>query len=494
LIDSDYGDSLRVIGHELGHNFGSLHASSLDCPNLPISPRYAESYSDCQFFEYGDEFDIMGLGPGHFNAPHKELMGWFNQSNLLTVSASGQYTLEPYETSSAGLKALKIQRTASDYLYLEYRQPIGFDSTLHPASFNGTLIHILGTNGTSQPSLIYAVSGSDSVFDRAPLIPGKNFTDPATLTVVNVLSANATGLTVDVNLGQLDNTSPTASITSPSLGSVLSGIVSVTATANDNVGIGRVEFLVNSVIRATVFDAPYTFSWHTFDSADGPYTLQAAAFDPSGNNGTSPSIPVTIHNGPLIKGDTNFDTHVNVLDIIKIARHIVGSITLSIGQIEAADVSPEAISEPCGDGMADLSDITAIASAIVTNDAEGFLADRCTIKGNVINMTQPTSGGSLDVELTLSPAPLVVNQTTTLNIRFLHKDTSMVHEHIDYRVLIKKNETVVFSTILDHTHPGTASLQLLFASNGDHVIEVIVEGIDFIPITPETASFPVSVS
>ena len=45
--------SLLVIGHELGHNFGLLHAASLDCGTSVIG-------GTCTSSEYGDPFNIMG--------------------------------------------------------------------------------------------------------------------------------------------------------------------------------------------------------------------------------------------------------------------------------------------------------------------------------------------------------------------------------------------------------------------------------------------------
>ncbi len=123
---------LNTIGHELGHNFGLHHAQALECGTNTVG-------GTCYNYSYGDTLDIMGTSNGHFNAFNKEQLGWIKPSEqeVVTVTNSGTYSLEPYETAPAGAaKGLRIKRgtdAASGqplWYYIEYRQPIGFDSFL----------------------------------------------------------------------------------------------------------------------------------------------------------------------------------------------------------------------------------------------------------------------------------------------------------------------------------------------------------------------------
>jgi chitinase len=96
---------------------------------------------------------------------------------------------------------------------------------------------------------------------------------------------------------------PTVSLLTPASGSLATGTVSVSASASDNVGVTRLEFLVNGVLQATDTAAPYLFSWDTTALATGTYTLSARAYDAAGNVGQSGAVSVSVSNdrtAPLV--------------------------------------------------------------------------------------------------------------------------------------------------------------------------------------------------
>ncbi len=56
--------SLRVLAHELSHNFGTNHASSLQCTQ---GATIVSLSATCSYNEYGDPFSVMGAGNTYHN-------------------------------------------------------------------------------------------------------------------------------------------------------------------------------------------------------------------------------------------------------------------------------------------------------------------------------------------------------------------------------------------------------------------------------------------
>ncbi|MGA7206426.1 MAG: Ig-like domain-containing protein, partial [Specibacter sp.] len=97
-----------------------------------------------------------------------------------------------------------------------------------------------------------------------------------------------------------DATPPTVAIINPTPGQSVSGVITVSANASDNVAISSVQFLLDGKPLGTAAGAsPFATSWNTTAAAAGAHTLSAVARDPSGNLGTTATVPVTVQNpGP----------------------------------------------------------------------------------------------------------------------------------------------------------------------------------------------------
>jgi predicted amidohydrolase len=86
----------------------------------------------------------------------------------------------------------------------------------------------------------------------------------------------------------IDQTPPNVSLTSPAAGATVSGTVTVTANASDDVEVARVRFLVDGAqIGGDDTTAPYSVSWNTTTAPNGSHTLVATAFDAAGNSASS---------------------------------------------------------------------------------------------------------------------------------------------------------------------------------------------------------------
>lgn len=93
-----------------------------------------------------------------------------------------------------------------------------------------------------------------------------------------------------------DVTKPTAAITSPAAGSRPAGAVPYTATAEDNIGVTKVEFYIAGQLKNTDTSAPYGYTWDTTTYAHGGYDLQTKAYDAAGNVGESAVVNVVVDN------------------------------------------------------------------------------------------------------------------------------------------------------------------------------------------------------
>ena len=135
-----------------------------------------------------------------------------------------------------------------------------------------------------------------------------------------------------------DNTSPTATITSPNDGSTVSGSISVTANASDNIGVTEVDLYIDGVFRGSSDNStsPYSFPLNTASLSDGPHSLLAVAFDAAENSGISPSIIVNVHNN-----NSTTDTTTPTVSITSPANHstVSGSISVDVNASDNVGVT-----------------------------------------------------------------------------------------------------------------------------------------------------------
>jgi chitodextrinase len=88
---------------------------------------------------------------------------------------------------------------------------------------------------------------------------------------------------------------PATTITAPAENANVSGSVSVNATATDNIGVTKVEFYVNGVLKSSDTTSPYSYTWNTATVPNGSTSLTVKAYDAAGNVGSDTSA-VTVSN------------------------------------------------------------------------------------------------------------------------------------------------------------------------------------------------------
>jgi subtilisin len=96
----------------------------------------------------------------------------------------------------------------------------------------------------------------------------------------------------------VDNTAPTATVASPQGGTV-SGTISITADSADPApgsGVASVQFLLDGNVLDTDTSAPYSTTWNTATTTNGPHAIAVRATDAAGNIATSAAVQVTVDN------------------------------------------------------------------------------------------------------------------------------------------------------------------------------------------------------
>lgn len=150
-------------------------------------------------------------------------------------------------------------------------------------------------------------------------------------------STTSSVVTANVNNVVADTTKPTVNITAPLNGGSANGNTTFSATASDNVGVARVEFSVDGIIKNTDTASPYSTTIDTTTLTNGTHTFTATAYDAAGNNQAA-SATVTVSNtGNNPTGDVNGDSHVTIQDLAILVNNYGKQIgaTLSQGDLNA---------------------------------------------------------------------------------------------------------------------------------------------------------------
>jgi hypothetical protein len=208
--------ALRTMAHELGHNLGTHHASTLDCTQDGSRVALSES---CSLSEYGDPFTVMGTA-SHFEHTNfaRGNFGWLNAAQAETVNATGEYSLSPIETSNpASAQVLQIPRGDSGtYLTLEFRQPDGTpfdDLAISSPVANGVTLRETGSLSATGRSRLIDTTPTTSSYIDAALAVGQTVTDATYGVSVTTTSVSSSAAIVRIEFGP--SRTPTPSGTPP---------------------------------------------------------------------------------------------------------------------------------------------------------------------------------------------------------------------------------------------------------------------------------------
>ena len=180
-----------------------------------------------------------------------------------------------------------LSLNAGETIAIAMTGPSGVDWDLKLVNAAGTQLAI-SQGSTATENLSYTATTATTVYANVYAYSGTSAT-PYNL-----------GLTYSGGTTGGDTTAPTASATE----SGTSGTITFSATATDNVGVTKVEFYVDGVLKGTDTTSPYSMTLDSTTLSNGTHSLVAKAYDAAGNIGSSTAVSFSVSN---TTGSTTFN-------------------------------------------------------------------------------------------------------------------------------------------------------------------------------------------
>ncbi len=250
----------------------------------------------------------------------------FDMSSL----APGQHTIyaRAYDTSSSGNPVSSSIRSVT----VADKTPPTVTLTTPTAGATVSGTSTFSANATDNVGVTKveflvdgAVVATDTASPYTVSVDTKLFTNGAHTVIARASDAGGnTTPTAGVNITvsnitvPVDTTPPTVSITNPASSATISGTAAFSANATDNVGVTKVEFLVDGALKSTDTTAPYDYSLNTSTLTNAAHNLTVKAYDAAGNMQTN-SVSVTVSNVTYLREDINSDGTVNIQDFSLLA-------------------------------------------------------------------------------------------------------------------------------------------------------------------------------
>lgn len=476
-LDIDSAGNTYVIGGTLSPEFPTTAGAfdtSFDSTSEAFVAKLGADGADLRYSTH-----LNGASPGAItiDAANNAWLGGRAEAGVTTTPDAHQAT----NAGSGDAYVAQLNDTGSDLLYATYLGGTDNESASGIALDPNENIYITGTTLSSD------FPTTPGAFDRLWAGDISIFWGDA---FVAKFGAN----TAPPPPPPADETAPTVSISTPQPGATVSGIITVSAAASDNVGVTEVAFFANGTPIGTDTTAPYNTTWDTTAVADGSVDLTATATDAAGNTGNATTVTVTVDNSapaptlasltldPTTVTGGNTSTGTVTLD----APAPAGGITVSLASSNANTTIPASVTINEGSIGAtftiNTTTVSADTSATITATHEG------TTRTATLTITAPaatetattTFSGRIDKNQTLNRTVSSGTGTVTFDLNWnesrvdldlritdpsgnqVHLDTSSARPKTgeftasisgDYRFTLINNTNRRTNYTLNVTHP-----------------------------------------
>lgn len=271
---------LSEVAHEIGHNYGLMHANLWRTNDGSIIGAGEDK-------EYFDCYDTMAAtvycridANSHFNARYKLLLNWLTDSEAQTITSNGTYTLYPQDlypqdSSSSRVRLLKIPINSAKNYWVEFRQ----SRTDNQYAMNGALIRWDYPDENSRQTELLDMNPATATVDDAPLTVGNQFYDSDNGIIIRVKEKGTApaSLKIEVLLGQ-------NKICNFSLSPADVGVSALSGTGGTNVVVGS----------ACAWTATSNASWLSVTDGSGGTGNGNVSFSASRNTGGERIGTITI--------------------------------------------------------------------------------------------------------------------------------------------------------------------------------------------------------
>jgi hypothetical protein len=229
-----------------------------------------------------DDTELLDMTPGS--------AGGFGDATLL---AGHTYTDSTYGITISVLSAYATAATVQVSSPSLVATSTALASSLDPATVGSSVTFTATVSGSSPGgNVIFASDGS--AFCSAALSSGVARCSTSSLAagthsiVASYGGDSANAGSTSPSLSQIisavtDTTSPVVTIMSPGNGSTVSGMVTISAQATDNVAVASITLSLDGAVVATTNASSVSYRWNTRKAAKGAHTITAVARDTSGN-------------------------------------------------------------------------------------------------------------------------------------------------------------------------------------------------------------------
>ena len=308
--------TLRTVAHELGHNFGAHHASTMTCrdaTNARITST-ARRTDDCTSSEYGDPFSLMGSASTRTHHAWQRIQTTHpvvSQTVTLSAGYDATHTISRLEpgTGSTATRLLRIVRPnvtggeTGTFLDIEVRgSTTSFDTfaSTDPA-VTGVSVRIGYANTVRRQSQLLDATLGTTGFGDAPLQTGSSIWDPLSGAQVTLVGTTASDATVRVRHDP-DLSAPTAvaGLTGTPSGSTTPAVTLAWSAATDDRQLAGYEIRRAGTRIAVAKALSFTDSCAGVTTCaltpGASVTYGVVGYDASGKVGPVTSVTVTIPN------------------------------------------------------------------------------------------------------------------------------------------------------------------------------------------------------